>query len=141
MRLYSLKGKQKISIEFITENGTEVTENTHYDTIEKLIDIINNASDIYHRLYFILDCVNYNEYEEFDNPNYFEFEFECTGKMTEEDWEKDNLIDIDTDKVHDDIIEKFDNEFSGETIVGMSIIVDTQKDEIESWDIVDEDYL
>lgn len=141
MRLYSLKGKQKISIEFITENGTEVTENTHYDTIEKLIDIINNASDIYHRLYFILDCVNYNEYEEFDNPNYFEFEFECTGKMTEEDWEKDNLIDIDTDKVHDDIIEKFDNEFSGETIVGMGIIVDTQKDEIESWDIVDEDYL
>ena len=141
MRLYSLKGKQKISIEFITENGTEVTENTHYDTIEKLIDIINNASDIYHRLYFILDCVNYNEYEEFDNPNYFEFEFECTGKMTEEDWEKDNLIDIDTDKVHDDIIEKFNNEFSGETIVGMSIIVDTQKDEIESWDIVDEDYL
>lgn len=141
MRLYSLKGKQKISIEFITENGTEVTENTHYDTIEKLIDIINNASDIYHRLYFILDCVNYNEYEEFENPNYFEFEFECTGKMTEEDWEKDNLIDIDTDKVHDDIIEKFDNEFSGETIVGMGIIVDTQKDEIESWDIVDEDYL
>lgn len=141
MRLYSLKGKQKISIEFITENGTEVTENTHYDTIEKLIDIINNASDIYHRLYFILDCVNYNEYEEFDNPNYFEFEFECTGKMTEEDWEKDNLIDIDTDKVHDDIIEKFNNEFSGETIVGMGIIVDTQKDEIESWDIVDEDYL
>lgn len=141
MRLYSLKGKQKISIEFITENGTEVTENTHYDTIEKLIDIINNASDIYHRLYFILDCVNYNEYEEFDNPNYFEFEYECTGKMTEEDWEKDNLIDIDTDKVHDDIIEKFDSEFSGETIVGMSIIVDTQKDEIESWDIVDEDYL
>jgi hypothetical protein len=141
MRLYSLKGKQKISIEFITENGTEVTENTHYDTIEKLIDIINNASDIYHRLYFILDCVNYNEYEEFENPNYFEFEFECTGKMTEEDWEKDNLIDIDTDKVHDDIIEKFNNEFSGETIVGMGIIVDTQKDEIESWDIVDEDYL
>ena len=141
MRLYSLKGKQKISIEFITENGTEVTENTHYDTIEKLIDIINNASDIYHRLYFILDCVNYNEYEEFDNPNYFEFEFECTGKMTEEDWEKDNLIDIDTDKVHDDIIEKFNNEFSGETIVGVGIIVDTQKDEIESWDIVDEDYL
>nr|DAX39605.1 MAG TPA: hypothetical protein [Caudoviricetes sp.] len=141
MRLYSLKGKQKISIEFITENGTEVTENTHYDTIEKLIDIINNASDIYHRLYFILDCVNYNEYEEFENPNYFEFEFECTGKMTEEDWEKDNLIDIDTDKVHDDIIEKFDNEFSGETIVGMGIIVDAQKDEIESWDIVDEDYL
>lgn len=141
MRLYSLKGKQKISIEFITENGTEVTENTHYDTIEKLIDIINNASDIYHRLYFILDCVNYNEYEEFDNPNYFEFEFECTGKMSEEDWEKDNLIDIDTDKVHDDIIEKFNNEFSGETIVGMGIIVDTQKDEIESWDIVDEDYL
>lgn len=141
MRLYSLKGKQKISIEFITENGTEVTENTHYDTIEKLIDIINNASDIYHRLYFILDCVNYNEYEEFDNPNYFEFEFECTGKMTEEDWEKDNLIDIDTDKVHDDIIEKFNNEFSGETIVGMGIIVDAQKDEIESWDIVDEDYL
>lgn len=141
MRLYSLKGKQKISIEFITENGTEVTENTHYDTIEKLIDIINNDSDIYHRLYFILDCVNYNEYEEFENPNYFEFEFECTGKMTEEDWEKDNLIDIDTDKVHDDIIEKFNNEFSGETIVGMSIIVDTQKDEIESWDIVDEDYL
>lgn len=141
MRLYSLKGKQKISIEFITENGTEVTENTHYDTIEKLTDIINNASDIYHRLYFILDCVNYNEYEEFENPNYFEFEFECTGKMTEEDWEKDNLIDIDTDKVHDDIIEKFNNEFSGETIVGMSIIVDTQKDEIESWDIVDEDYL
>lgn len=141
MRLYSLKGKQKISIEFITENGTEVTENTHYDTIEKLIDIINNTSDIYHRLYFILDCVNYNEYEEFDNPNYFEFEFECTGKMTEEDWEKDNLIDIDTDKVHDDIIEKFDNEFSGETIVGMGIIVDTQNDEIESWDIVDEDYL
>lgn len=141
MRLYSLKGKQKISIEFITEDGTEVTENTHYDTIEKLIDIINNASDIYHRLYFILDCVNYNEYEEFDNPNYFEFEFECTGKMTEEDWEKDNLIDIDTDKVHDDIIEKFNNEFSGETIVGMGIIVDTQKDEIESWDIVDEDYL
>lgn len=141
MRLYSLKGKQKISIEFITENGTEVTENTHYDTIEKLIDIINNASDIYHRLYFILDCVNYNEYEEFENPNYFELEFECTGKMTEEDWEKDNLIDIDTDKVHDDIIEKFNNEFSGETIVGMGIIVDTQKDEIESWDIVDEDYL
>lgn len=141
MRLYSLKGKQKISIEFITENGTEVTENTHYDTIEKLIDIINNASDIYHRLYFILDCVNYNEYEEFDNPNYFEFEFECTGTMSEEDWEKDNLIDIDTDKVHDDIIEKFNNEFSGETIVGMGIIVDTQKDEIESWDIVDEDYL
>lgn len=141
MRLYSLKGKQKISIEFITENGTEVTENTHYDTIEKLIDIINNASDIYHRLYFILDCVNYNEYEEFENPNYFEFEYECTGKMTEEDWEKDNLIDIDTDKVHDDIIEKFNNEFSGETIVGMGIIVDTQKDEIESWDIVDEDYL
>lgn len=141
MRLYSLKGKQKISIEFITENGTEVTENTHYDTIEKLIDIINNASDIYHRLYFILDCVNYNEYEEFENPNYFEFEFECTGKMTEEDWEKDNLIDIDTDKVHDDIIEKFNNEFSGETIVGMGIIVDAQKDEIESWDIVDEDYL
>lgn len=141
MRLYSLKGKQKISIEFITENGTEVTENTHHDTIEKLIDIINNASDIYHRLYFILDCVNYNEYEEFENPNYFEFEFECTGKMTEEDWEKDNLIDIDTDKVHDDIIEKFDNEFSGETIVGMGIIVDAQKDEIESWDIVDEDYL
>lgn len=141
MRLYSLKGKQKISIEFITENGTEVTENTHYDTIEKLIDIINNASDIYHRLYFILDCVNYNEYEEFENPNYFEFEFECTGKMTEEDWEKDNLIDIDTDKVHDDIIEKFNNEFSGETIVGMGIIVDTQKDEVESWDIVDEDYL
>lgn len=141
MRLYSLKGKQKISIEFITENGTEVTENTHYDTIEKLIDIINNASDIYHRLYFILDCVNYNEYEEFDNPNYFELEFECTGKMTEEDWEKDNLIDIDTDKVHDDIIEKFNNEFSGETIVGMGIIVDTQNDEIESWDIVDEDYL
>lgn len=141
MRLYSLKGKQKISIEFITENGTEVTENTHSDTIEKLIDIINNASDIYHRLYFILDCVNYNEYEEFDNPNYFEFEFECTGKMTEEDWEKDNLIDIDTDKVHDDIIEKFNNEFSGETIVGMGIIVDAQKDEIESWDIVDEDYL
>lgn len=141
MRLYSLKGKQKISIEFITENGTEVTENTHYDTIEKLIDIINNSADIYHRLYFILDCVNYNEYEEFDNPNYFEFEFECTGKMTEEDWEKDNLIDIDTDKVHDDIIEKFDNEFNGETIVGMGIIVDTQNDEIESWDIVDEDYL
>lgn len=141
MRLYSLKGKQKISIEFITENVTEVTENTHYDTIEKLIDIINNASDIYHRLYFILDCVNYNEYEEFDNPNYFEFEFECTGKMTEEDWEKDNLIDIGTDKVHDDIIEKFNNEFNGETIVGMGIIVDTQKDEIESWDIVDEDYL
>ena len=141
MRLYSLKGKQKISIEFITENGTEVTENTHYDTIEKLIDIINNASDIYHRLYFILDCVNYNEYEEFDNPNYFELEFECTGKMSEEDWEKDNLIDVDTDKVHDDIIEKFNNEFSGETIVGMGIIVDTQKDEIESWDIVDEDYL
>lgn len=141
MRLYSLKGKQKISIEFITENGTEVTENTHYDTIEKLIDIINNSVDIYHRLYFILDCVNYNEYEEFENPNYFEFEFECTGKMTEEDWEKDNLIDIDTDKVHDDIIEKFDNEFSGETIVGMGIIIDTQKDEIESWDIVDEDYL
>lgn len=141
MRLYSLKGKQKISIEFITENGTEVTENTHYDTIEKLIDIINNAPDIYHRLYFILDCVNYNEYEEFENPNYFEFEFECTGKMTEEDWEKDNLIDIDTDKVHDDIIEKFNNEFSGETIVGMGIIVDAQKDEIESWDIVDEDYL
>lgn len=141
MRLYSLKGKQKISIEFITEHGTEVTENTHYDTIEKLIDIINNASDIYHRLYFILDCVNYNEYEEFDNPNYFEFEFECTGKMTEEDWEKDNLIDIDTDKVHDDIIEKFNNEFNGETIVGMGIIVDAQKDEIESWDIVDEDYL
>lgn len=141
MRLYSLKGKQKISIEFITENGTEVTENTHYDTIEKLIDIINNASDIYHRLYFILDCVNYNEYEEFDNPNYFEFEFESTGKMSENDWEKDNLIDIDTDKVHDDIIEKFDNEFSGETIVGLGIIVDTQKDEIESWDIVDEDYL
>lgn len=141
MRLYSLKGKQKISIEFITENGTEVTENTHYDTIEKLIDIINNASDIYHRLYFILDCVNYNEYEEFDNPNYFELEFECTGKMSEEDWEKDNLIDIDTDKVHDDIIEEFNNEFSGETIVGMGIIVDTQNDEIESWDIVDEDYL
>lgn len=141
MRLYSLKGKQKISIEFITENGTEVTENTHYDTIEKLIDIINSASDIYHRLYFILDCVNYNEYEEFDNPNYFEFEYECTGKMTEEDWEKDNLIDIDTDKVHDDIIEKFNNEFSGEIIVGLGIIVDTQKDEIESWDIVDEDYL
>lgn len=141
MRLYSLKGKQKISIEFITENGTEVTENTHYDTIEKLIDIINNSVDIYHRLYFILDCVNYNEYEEFDNPNYFEFEFECTGKMTEEDWEKDNLIDIDTNKVHDDIIEKFNNEFSGETIVGMGIIVDAQKDEIESWDIVDEDYL
>lgn len=141
MRLYSLKGKQKISIEFITENGTEVTENTHYDTIEKLIDIINNSVDIYHRLYFILDCVNYNEYEEFENPNYFELEFECTGKMTEEDWEKDNLIDIDTDKVHDDIIEKFNNEFSGETIVGMGIIVDTQKDEIESWDIVDEDYL
>ena len=141
MRLYSLKGKQKISIEFITENGTEVTENTHYDTIEKLIDIINSAADIYHRLYFILDCVDYNEYEEFDNPNYFEFEFECTGKMTEEDWEKDNLIDIDTDKVHDDIIEKFNNEFSGETIVGMGIIVDAQKDEIESWDIVDEDYL
>lgn len=141
MRLYSLKGKQKISIEFITENGTEVTENTHYDTIEKLIDIINNASDIYHRLYFILDCVNYNEYEEFDNPNYFEFEFECTGKMSEEDWEKDNLIDIDTDKVHDDIIKKFNNEFSGETITGMGIIVDTQNDEIESWDIVDEDYL
>ena len=141
MRLYSLKGKQKISIEFITENGTEVTENTHYDTIEKLIDIINNAYDIYHRLYFILDCVNYNEYEEFDNPNYFEFEYECTGKMTEEDWEKDNLIDIDTDKVHDDIIEKFNNEFSGEIIVGVGIIVDTQKDEIESWDIVDEDYL
>jgi hypothetical protein len=141
MRLYSLKGKQKISIEFITENGTEVTENTHYDTIEKLIDIINNASDIYHRLYFILDCVNYNEYEEFENPNYFEFEFECTGKMTEEDWEKDNLIDVNTDKVHDDIIEKFNNEFNGETIVGMGIIVDTQNDEIESWDIVDEDYL
>lgn len=141
MRLYSLKGKQKISIEFITENETEVTENTHYDTIEKLIDIINNASDIYHRLYFILDCVNYNEYEEFENPNYFEFEFECTGRMTEEDWEKDNLIDIDTDRVHDDIIEKFNNEFSGETIVGMGIIVDTQNDEIESWDIVDEDYL
>lgn len=141
MRLYSLKGKQKISIEFITENGTEVTENTHYDTIEKLIDIINNASDIYHRLYFILDCVNYNEYEEFENPNYFEFEYECTGKMTEEDWEKDNLIDIDTDKVHDGIIEKFNNEFNGETIVGMGIIVDTQNDEIESWDIVDEDYL
>lgn len=141
MRLYSLKGKQKISIEFITENGTEVTENTHYDTIEKLIDIINNASNMYHRLYFILDCVNYNEYEEFENPNYFEFEFECTGKMTEEDWEKDNLIDIDTDKVHDDIIEKFNNEFSGETIVGMGIIVDAQNDEIESWDIVDEDYL
>lgn len=141
MRLYSLKGKQKISIEFITENGTKVTENTHYDTIEKLIDIINNASDIYHRLYFILDCVNYNEYEEFDNPNYFELEFECTGKMSENDWEKDNLIDIDTDEVHDDIIKKFNNEFSGETIVGMSIIVDAQKDEIESWDIVDEDYL
>ena len=141
MRLYSLKGKQKISIEFITENGTEVTENTHYDTIEKLIDIINNASDIYHRLYFILDCVNYNEYEEFENPNYFELEFECTGKMSANDWEKDNLIDIDTDKVHDDIIEKFNNEFSGETIVGMGIIVDAQKDEIESWDIVDEDYL
>lgn len=141
MRLYSLKGKQKISIEFITENGTEVTENTHYDTIEKLIDIINNASDIYHRLYFILDCVNYNEYEEFDNPNYFELEFECTGKMSENDWEKDNLIDINTDKVHDDIIEKFNNEFNGETIVGMGIIVDTQKDEIESWDIVDDDYL
>lgn len=141
MRLYSLKGKQRISIEFITENGTEVTENTHYDTIEKLIDIINNSVDIYHRLYFILDCVNYNEYEEFENPNYFEFEFECTGKMTEEDWEKDNLIDIDTDKVHDDIIEKFNNEFSGETIVGMGIIVDAQKDEIESWDIVDEEYL
>lgn len=141
MRLYSLKGKQKISIEFITENETEVTENTHYDTIEKLIDIINNASDIYHRLYFILDCVNYNEYEEFENPNYFELEFECTGKMSENDWEKDNLIDIDTDKVHDDIIEKFNNEFSGETIVGMGIIVDAQKDEIESWDIVDEDYL
>ena len=61
--------------------------------------------------------------------------------MSEEDWEKDNLIDIDTDKVHDDIIEKFNNEFNGETIVGMGIIVDTQNDEIESWDIVDEDYL
>lgn len=141
MRLYSLRGKQKISIEFITEKDTEVTDNTHYLTVEALMDIIDNALDVWHKEDFSISFVDYNEYEEFDNPNYFEFEYECTGKMTEEGWEKDNLIEIDTDKVHDDIIEKFNSEFNGESIIGMRINVYTQNDEIEDWDIVDEYYL
>lgn len=140
MKIFSLRGEQTIRIEFVTDVEPVLTYDDHYDMVKTLIDMVVDSIDEYHRRDFSLSGADYNDYETFEEPGCFEITLDCTGKMTEEDWERNNLIEIDTFKFKDLYEEKFGNKFAGENIEGIVITIEEKNDEIEGVDICNGDY-